>query len=272
MQTRYHAFLDESGQRDYGPLTDRYYVVAAAIARVEHVDMYCTELAGLKRSFFGTPAVEVKSHWLRNPAHRKRHYLDAFAVSEARLAAFVESLYDWILATELVFIAGVVDKDQMSSQYTHPHYPSPVAYQVFLQRYQKFLASRHCIGAITFDEIAGSSPGGRSWQELLLRHQRRLKHVGCNYTGIQFTHVEDLLSFGNSASCPLIQIADIAAYNTFRQFRDHGSQWDDPAAKSLPVYRYFDRLLPRFHQSPSGVFAGFGVAKMPTRARHAWLA
>ena len=39
----------------------------------------------------------------------------------------------------------------------------------------------------------------------------------------------------------------------------------------LPVYPFFDRMLPRFDQDSFGVFAGYGVAKMPCRAKHRWL-
>jgi len=272
LQLRYHAFLDESGQRDYDPATDPYYVVAGAICRTEHVDRFATELAGLKRSFFHDPSVEIKSHWLRQPAERKKHYLDPFNISEAKLVRFVDAVYDWISATDLVFIAGVLDKPQMIQQYRRPHYPSAVAYQVFLQRYQKFLASRHSAGAVTFDEMAGSSPGGLPWQTLLSRHHARLKRYGCNYTAITFDNLDAAMVFADSSQAPLVQLADLAAYNTFRQFRDHGAVWDNPTATKLPVYPYFNRMLPRFHQSPDGVFAGFGVAKMPTKAIHRWVA
>jgi hypothetical protein len=75
MEERYHAFLDESGQREYRAGTDRYYVVLGAIVRVEQLKLYETELSGVKRAFFGTPAVEIKSTWLRQPDKRKAKYL-----------------------------------------------------------------------------------------------------------------------------------------------------------------------------------------------------
>jgi len=272
METRYHAFLDESGQRRYAHGTDRYFVVAGAISRVETVGSYADEFRGLKRAFFGSPDVEVKSHWLRQPDQRRRHYLDAYGISERRLHDFTEAFYGWVLATDVVLIAGVIDKEQMCEQYKDPHHPSAVAYQVFLQRYQKFLAQRHSKGAVTFDIVSGASPAGRAWQELLTKHHRKLKKWGCNYTRLRFTNVERELAFANSATVDLIQVADICAYNTFRQFKDHGNIWDDPSSRELPTYEYFDRLLPRFHQGPHGVFAGFGVAKMPKIADNRWRA
>ena len=271
METKYHAFLDESGQREYDPKTERYYVVAGAISPLDKVEIYNIELGGLKRAFFKTPEVEIKSHWLRQPEKRAEHYLEQYGISDKKLTAFVEAVYEWIIATDIMFIAGIIDKVQIVEQYRNPHNCSALGYQVFLQRYQKFLASRHCLGGVTFDQISGSTKAGNQWQKLLERQHRRLKEHGCEYTGIQFPNIEEELSFEDSANSALLQIADLTAYNTFRQFRDHGTQWDDPKAKTLPVYDYFNRLLPRFHQSPSGVFAGFGVAKMPTRTIHKWL-
>lgn len=271
MPTSYHAFVDESGQRDYGARTDPYYVVAAAIAPEDAATQYSTEFRGLKRAFFSDSDVEIKSNWLRQPAECSRRYLAPYGITERKLASFVDALYDWIGAAEITFIAGVLDKPQMQRQYTHPHYPSPVAYQVFLQRFQKYLAQRHADGEVTCDLISGTSPGGLPWQTLLARHHGRLKRNGCNYTGIQFLNVGANVHFADSSDCQLLQIADLAAYNVFRQFRDYGVQWDDPLSKSLSLYTYFARLLPRFHHDASKVFEGFGVAKMPTQARHRWM-
>jgi len=269
---RYHAFLDESGQREHGPSTDRYYVVAGVIVKSQEQDRIEAELAGLKRAFFGTPDVEIKSSWLRQPSDRSRRYLRLYGLTERRLRVFVDRVYDWIVASNLTFIAGVIDKPQVQSQYVNPHYPSALGYQVFMQRYQKFLAQRHVPGHVTFDRITGASRAGTPWRTLLLRQHSRLLRHGCNYTRMDFPTVERTLDFEDSAAFGLIQVADLAAYNVFRQFRAHGTVWDSPSAQRLPVYHYFDRLLPRFHQDSSGVFAGYGVAKMPTRARHPWLA
>lgn len=68
----------------------------------------------------------------------------------------------------------------------------------------------------------------------------------------------------------LIQIADLAAYNVFRQFKDNGSTWDNPGAHKLHLYSFFGRMLPRFDHDASHVFAGYGVAKMPCKVTHKW--
>jgi len=271
MPAAYHAFLDESGQREYDPRTDRYFVVAGAVTRVAELENLRTELDGLKRAFFGTPVVEIKSNWIRNPSERRQRYLNRFKINESRLNTFIKAVYDWILATDIVFIAGVVDKKQMKERYRYPHNPSQVGYHIFLQRYQKFLATRHAAGAVTFDEITGATAAKNQWKDLLVTHHRTLKTRGCRYTHTTFDNVEADIGFANSKTENLLQIADLAAYNTFRQFRSYGSAWDDPSADSLELYEYFALLLPRFHRHSDGVFDGYGVSKMPRKAYHRWL-
>ena len=75
MKIRFHAFLDESGQREYNLQTDKYFVVAGAIVRISQRDVYETELNGLKRAYFGTTDVEIKSNWLRQPHECKKRIL-----------------------------------------------------------------------------------------------------------------------------------------------------------------------------------------------------
>ena len=265
------AFLDESGQREYGQKTDKYFVVAGSIVSTHTVDTYEVEFNGLKRSFFGSTQVEIKSNWLRQPKEAATHYLEPYGISEAKLKAFTESVYDWILATEIVFLAGVVDKDQMKAQYSSPHNPSAVAYNIFLQRYQKFLVSHRCNGSVILDDFTGATKAGNQWKDLLLRQHSSLLKSGCPYTRLQFNNIHQDLLFKDSAGSSILQDSDLVCYNTFRQFKEYGHIWDDPNSKSLPVYSYFNRMLPRFDQSPKKVFAGFGVAKMPTMARHNWL-
>ncbi len=271
MKICYHAFLDESGQREYGVKTDKYFVVAGAIVRIKQRDVYETELNGLKRAYFGTTDVEIKSNWLRQPHERKKRYIDPYGIDKDQLTRFVDAIYQWINATGLVFIASVVDKVQMAEQYRNPHNPSAVGYNIFLQRFQNFLAPKHSLGKVTFDTMTGATEAGNQWKTLLRRQHTKLQRQGCPYTGMTFDNVASKIHFADSAQYSLLQMADLAAYNTFRQFRTYGKAWDKPEATELPVYEYFDRLLPRFRQNSHGVFAGFGVATMPITTRHEWL-
>ena len=80
---------------------------------------------------------------------------------------------------------------------------------------------------------------------------------------MKFSRTQGYLPLKNSTDPHLLQIADITAYNAFRQLREYGDLWDDPHAGSPPLYPYFERILPRLHRSAQGQLAGYGVAKFP---------
>ena len=98
----------------------------------------------------------------------------------------------------------------------------------------------------------------------------KLKRFGCPYTATKFDDI-GALNFADSTSSAFIQLADIVAYNTFRQFRDHGAVYDDPSAKKLDLYPQFEAILGSFDRDASGVFAGRGIAYWPSRAKNKWL-
>jgi hypothetical protein len=127
------------------------------------------------------------------------------------------------------------------------------------------------LGDVVLDDMSGKTPAGNEWKTLLIRQHAKFKKFGCPYTKIKFTQVDDSITFEDSKHLSLIQVADIVSYNTMRQFRDHGAIWDDPKARRLPLYSYFGKLLPKFDKSNVGIFAGYGVAKMPRIGSNRWL-
>jgi hypothetical protein len=267
----YCIHADESGQREFGISPVDHFVVAGVACAADETSNLEAELRGLKRGFFKSTSVEIKSTWLRIPATAKARYLDPYGISQTKLDGFVEALYAWIEDAPITLFAAVIDKNQLRERYTTPHHPSAVGYCMLLQRYQMYLDGVRGRGSVLFDEISGKSEAGNAWMKLLRRQHRMLKDYGCPYTDLRFPNVTAEIAFADSRASSLIQIADIVAYNTLRQFRAYGSTWDDPTAKSLDLYPYFSRILPKFDQSPSRVFSGYGVAKMPKLASHHWL-
>jgi hypothetical protein len=264
------AFCDESGQRDYGPATDKFFVVASCLVPSDEASHLEDELRGLKRTYWGKPDVELKSNWLRIPEQRTKHYTTPHGIGLPEINSFMEALYTWLPKTPLALLAGVVDKPMMQAKYAaNAHYAGGVAYTMFLQRFQKFLGRRSATGSVIFDDPAGKSPGGHEWRTLLQRQHSKLKTYGCPYTRTQFPSIGPL-SFVDSKTSPFVQVADIVSYNTFRQFRMHGKDWEDPLLKSLPLYDHFARIAPSFDRGPDGEFAGFGVAKWPLTHRMPW--
>ncbi len=263
------AYCDESGQRDYGPKTDPYFVVTGAIVKATDATHLEDELRGLKRTFWGAPEVELKSNWLRQPKERDKHYTSVYGITTKEIDELITAIYRWMHRVPIVLLAGIVDKPAMQAKYASPHYSGGVAYNMFLQRYQKVLTKRGATGSVVFDDPAGKSPGGHEWRALLQRQHSILKKNGCPYTKAPFPDV-GALTFADSAASPFIQLADLAAYNTFRQFRDYGSQYDDPACTGWPLYSHFEKVIRLFDTGPGNVFSGFGVAKWPLRKRAQW--
>lgn len=269
MAESFIAYCDESGQRDYGRGTDDYFVVVAVAVEATAATHLEDEIRGLKRAFWGSPEIEIKSNWMRQPKERKKHYTDPYGLARQDVDALVSALYRWLHQAPLHLLAGVVDKPRMQAKYSKPHYAGAVAYTMLLQRLQKYVSKRDATAMIVFDDPAGKSPGGHAWRDLLQWHHSRLKKHGCPYTKT------DLMSIGplalvDSRTSPFVQIADLVAYNVFRQFRDHGKAWEDASLTGLPTYNYFLEMLPLFDKGAGGVFAGYGIAKWPVETKIPW--
>jgi hypothetical protein len=113
---------------------------------------------------------------------------------------------------------------------------------------------------------ASKSPGGFDWRDLLHRQHNRLKKDGCPYTSTAFPDVGPI-TFADSKATEFIQIADLIAYNTFRQFRTHGHEWEDPKVTRLSMYEHFESVIGLFDLGPRRRIDGYGIAKWPIRLK-----
>lgn len=70
--------------------------------------------------------------------------------------------------------------------------------------------------------------------------------------------------FESSDQSNFLQVADLLTYNIYRQFTDHGDEWDDgETLKSMTKYPYFARYIPKFDKDPFGNITGYGLKKFP---------
>lgn len=61
------------------------------------------------------------------------------------------------------------------------------------------------------------------------------------------------------------------SYNVYRQFRDHGAEWEDRSqARTLPTYPYSKRIIGKFLHDPTDRIQGYGIVKFPLRQRVVW--
>ena len=267
----YRMYVDDSGEKEYGPQTSRHFVYAGVVLAVADEPACVAELVAAKMECFGRSDVELKSNWLRMPHERARRYLSINGVTEEKLTAMVDRVYGWASKAEaLQLVAAVIDKPQMLDRYTRPWYAPTTAYQFLLQRYQRHLARRGGLGQVTVDDMDGASPAHNQWRDLMRAHHRRLKKDGCQLTKLRFDNVTDDFRFGDSAKFEMLQLADFVSYNVLRQFRTHGETWDDPNQRDLPMYDHLRLLLPRFMRGPANQLQGWGIVKWPVVNAGRW--
>lgn len=275
-------YIDDSGTKEYalpGELYDvanggksRYFVFAGALLSQLASNRLANAIAGRKLKYFHTPNVEIKSNWLRIPDEREKRYLKPYGISSADLNQFVTEYYELILKSDIMFLAGVVDKQQVQEDYEAPWYAPAIAYEILLQRLQMQLSTlAQCDVSIVVDDMQGATPAGRTYKMNLDHHHKYLRQYGSRLqTGFTFPSIAGNISFRDSARSHQIQVADIIAYNVMRQFREFGEEWEKEDLQELPTYGPFAMLVEKFRQSLTGRIQGYGIAKYPMKKRGEW--
>ena len=182
----------------------------------------------------------------------------------------MDDYYRLILQAPLRFVSAVVDKLHMQETYQQPWYAPTAAYEVLLQRAVQAVSNDTKV-VVTMDDISGRTPKRNFYKALLQEHHAKLQRFGSILQkGISFSCFEGPVRFANSATSDLVQVADVAAYNIYRQFKEYGLEWEQQLVK-LPVYEHFARIVGKFYQGPRGRIQGFGVVKFPLRNRVPWI-
>lgn len=272
-------FVDDSGTKEYSPTgsygagNTRHFVFGGPFLSVEQARSLAARIRDLKLATFNTRQVEIKSNWLRLENEREARYLRRFGLSERKLSEFVEEFYRAIVDSELTLIAGVVDKVHMREDYgDRAWYPPAAAYEMLLQRAHAEIAGLPpgSSFSVIVDDMSGATPKGNQYRENLRRHHRQLKATGSTlWKGISFGRLRGI-RFVDSKQSELLQVADVVAYNVYRQFRDYGEEWETRGLPILPAYDWFSRIVAKFRKGPMGRIQGYGVGKMPLRTRVRW--
>lgn len=272
---QYALYLDDSGTKDYsaagyGSGATRYFVFGGVLATQDAASVLAQKLKDLKRLHLSRDDVEMKSNWLRMPHERIGHYLDPLGISESDLTKTVDAIYDTVIQAEVELLACVVDKVHMEEAYgERAYYPPAVAYEAVIQRVQNRLAGVG-LSQVFIDDMTGKNPKGNEHKLNLIRHHSKLRKFGSRM--LRPTMNIDVLGdlrFQSSARSELIQVADLVAYNVYRQFVEHGEDWER-LAPTLPTYTYFDRLGVKFRRGPGNRVQGYGIVKVPMKRRVPW--
>jgi len=259
--------LNTPGRMDRRFWERNYFVLAAVIVPNSVLSAVNRRMVGLKQLSFGSSLVEVKSDWLRNPYQRKKRYLEPYGISDAGLNAFginVTRVFEEF-RQELQLIACVFDKRYYRQRERHDPFCS--ACQVILERIQfrmQKVAASCLLIADQMESELGVARGRNGELVDVYLNKRPMKHLFVT----QYTRIKDV-RFRRSSDENLIQLADLAAYNVYRQFVSYGREWEDSSRCEIPYYSYFELIMGNFVQH-NGKAVGCGLCKLPDPKRVKW--
>lgn len=253
-------YIDESGQSEYTGETGLFVQSAVCLPDSEWKNIN-TSLFGLKRTYFDSVDVEIKSNWFRNSHERQKHYLDPFKLSDADLAEFVTKVYELFNSYDITVFAVVIDKRQMQKRFKAPERPNALAYRMLFESIEVFLTQEvDDFGMVIFDKITEMVAKKQGYEDLLYRQHVRYLEKGTGFLSINRI-IEGLLFIPSNES-NLIQLADLCAYNIYRQFMIYGKEWDK-SGKFRHYYNFFKLIDPKIWKGKDGNYRNSGIKKYP---------
>lgn len=233
-----------------------------------------SDIKDIKQRFFGTHCVEIKSNWLRMPSERGKRYLSKYGISDGDLSAFVDELYRCIISSDLKALAVAIDKPYYKEQYgDSAWYPPAIAYELLLQRaVQEILVPDGL--SVVVDDMSGATPKGNQYKRNLRRQHASLRKNGSKLQKkIRFSSLNTDIKFVDSAHSHQVQVADLVAYNVYRQFSPYslGSCLGEIASiDQAPAYQWLKALLPKFRTDSRGQVQGYGLVAFPLENKAPW--
>ena len=260
-------YVDESGQREYNEKNSRHFVLGAVAISETDWRTVNQQINALKIEVFDDRRVEFKSVALRNQEKQRKRYLEPYGVSLAQLTVAIERLYEIVDAAPLILFAVIVDKRQMTAKYAVAESPTSYAYELLVERFERFL-SRQMVehsGIVIHDLIQEVPGASKSYQREIIKQHEKFLHEGKTSLA-PIRRIVEGVHFVETDQSNFLQVADLVAYNIYRQFTEHLREWDDLASvdekqafDQLPTYPYFKRLLPKFDRGSNGGLRGCGI-------------
>jgi len=292
----YKVFIDDSGSKDYTspysrdfidnpPLfdsyekfwRDNYFVLCGVRVAQENLGEINDFINKLKKECFGTHRVELKSDWFRNEHKRNKNYLGKYDIKIEDLKIFVDKVYDMIanFSDKLKLVAVVFDKRYYGDEKRQRGEGNPLAKtsQIIFERLQYLGA----YNIVVFDQMESSLKVDRGNNGIILEVLRGNKEMEKIFV-TEYDKIVDI-KFIKSCNENFLQIADLCAYNVYRQFVHHGREWsgsrkDTSGKKIMGKYEYFDRIRCNFIHLPRGgaekKVCGVGMVCIPDFDKCNW--
>ena len=216
-----------------------------------------------KQEVFGTKYVEIHSTALRSPKNRKKEYLDKFGITENELREFVENFwYPLFDEGKMQLIAVIVDK-RYYKKFRPTRGPLEIAVETLFDR-NELHPNKNCI--VIFDQMEDEIRSKKRDQGKVFQIAGTKIDLGDGKFANKYHHAS--LSFEKSEKSNFLQLADMVAYNVWRQFVDYGDEWDNHSNfgehRKLKTYSYFERISNQFlHSNDDKRVNGYGIIKLP---------
>lgn len=290
----YKVFIDESGKKEYkNPYSrdfienppsleryedfwrDNYFVLCGVRLKQDDLRIINPKIDGLKKEYFGTHKVEVKSDWLRNPHKRKKYYLTPFNITVEKLNKFGEKFVNLIgeHKKNLKLLVVVFDKRFYGDAKRQKGEGIPLlkTAQVLFERLQYNTTGYNIL---IFDQMESSLKLSKGQHDKILNVFQ--KNHGMEKIFVdKYDKITDI-KFMESCNENFLQVADVCAYNIFRQFVEFGREWVGQGKSKdgktiMSVYPYFDRIRCNFlYASLSRQVRGVGLTCIPDIYKVNW--
>lgn len=215
-----------------------------------------------KERYFGTKDVEIHSVDLRNPYSQRKKYIDQYGISAERLKEFIDKFwYPLFLKYDLQLVAIVVDKRYFNND-KRQEIPLEIAAKALFDQTETH-PNKEC--RIVFDQMDSQLKSSKNEQGKILRIADTKIELDDGKYDKKFHHTS--VKFDKSCNSNFLQLADMVAYNTWRQFVDYGHEWDNHSTgdnhRELPMYEYFEKIAIKFYCNDRNTISGVGLIKVP---------
>ena len=240
-----------------------YFVLAGIHVNTDTMQTLNSLINIEKKRLFGTKEVELHSANLRNIHRIHKDYLDKFGITQDELRTFIHDFwYPLFLNFDMQLIAIIVDKRYYKNPRHEGKTPLEIAVEALFDRTE---LHPHSDCRIIFDQMEDQIRSTKRDQGKVLRIAGTKINLDDGKFEDKYHHTS--VGFESSASSNFLQLADMVAYNVWRQFVDYGDEWDRHSKPNehhkLPTYPYFETISRKFYCSRDQRVNGFGIVKLP---------
>ncbi len=241
-----------------------YFVLAGIHIDSETMAELNSLISQKKMELFGTRYVELHSVDLRSPHLQRRKYLKPYGIKLEKLREFIDDFwYPLFDQHKMQLVAIVVDKRYYNNGERSLRKPLEIAAEALFEQTESH-PNKNC--KIVFDQMDSQIKSCRRDQGRIMQIANMQVELDDGKYGNKFHHTS--LAFDKSSNSNFLQLADMVAYNTWRQFVEYGNEWeahvDDPDShRVLPMYPYFEKIADGFYCDGDSIVSGVGLIKLP---------